>query len=149
MVHGRVAGRPPRLDLPAEKALHELMAAAAAARVLRSAHDPSDGGLAVALAECGLRADGVGLGARIELPAGLPAHDGALQRVALAHDRDHARRGRAARSWPNATACPVARLGTVGGDRLTITRDGAAVLDEPLASLHEAWTSLERSLGAR
>ena len=114
VVHGRVAGRPPRLALPAEKALHELMAAAAAARVLRSAHDPSDGGLAVALAECGLRADGVGLGARIELPAGLPAHTALFSESPsrmIVTTGDEA----ALRVLADRHGVPVARLGTVGG----------------------------------
>ncbi len=47
-----VGGPPPPVDLSAESALHRLLAAGAAARLLRSAHDLSDGGLAVALAEC-------------------------------------------------------------------------------------------------
>jgi len=47
-----VAGSPPPVDLTAERALQEVLIAAAAARLLRSAHDLSDGGLAVALAEC-------------------------------------------------------------------------------------------------
>jgi phosphoribosylformylglycinamidine synthase II len=47
-----VAGHPPAIDLVAERALHDLLIEAAAAKLLRSAHDLSDGGLAVALAEC-------------------------------------------------------------------------------------------------
>jgi phosphoribosylformylglycinamidine synthase len=50
--HGRVAGRPPALDLARERAVHRLMLAAAGAGLLRSAHDCSDGGMLVALAEC-------------------------------------------------------------------------------------------------
>ncbi|MBK9547694.1 MAG: phosphoribosylformylglycinamidine synthase subunit PurL [Gemmatimonadetes bacterium] len=47
-----VAGSPPPVDLSAERALQEVLIAAAETRLLRSAHDLSDGGLAVALAEC-------------------------------------------------------------------------------------------------
>jgi phosphoribosylformylglycinamidine synthase len=50
--HGRVAGRPPALDLARERAVHNLMLAAAGAALLRSAHDCADGGMLVALAEC-------------------------------------------------------------------------------------------------
>ena len=50
-VHGRVAGPIP-VDLAAEAALVRLLVAAADRRLVRSAHDCSDGGLAVALAEC-------------------------------------------------------------------------------------------------
>ena len=50
--HGRIAGRPPALDLTRERAVHRLMLAAAGGGLLRSAHDCSDGGMLVALAEC-------------------------------------------------------------------------------------------------
>src|SRR6185503_3573291 len=46
VVHGKVAGRPPRLDMAAEKGLHAMLAEGAARGVLLSAHDLSDGGLA-------------------------------------------------------------------------------------------------------
>ena len=50
--HGLVAGRPPALDLMRERAVGKLILTAARAGHLRSAHDCSDGGLLVALAEC-------------------------------------------------------------------------------------------------
>ncbi len=49
---GAVWGWPPALDLAGERALHLVLAEAARAGLLRSAHDCSEGGLAVALAEC-------------------------------------------------------------------------------------------------
>jgi phosphoribosylformylglycinamidine synthase II len=52
VLRGRVAGRPPAVDMAAERAAHELVLAAAAAGLLRSAHDVAEGGMAVALAEC-------------------------------------------------------------------------------------------------
>jgi phosphoribosylformylglycinamidine synthase len=52
IVHGQVAGRPPELDLSREKAVNKLVLAAARSNLLRSAHDCSDGGMLVALAEC-------------------------------------------------------------------------------------------------
>jgi phosphoribosylformylglycinamidine synthase subunit PurL len=50
--HGIVAGRPPALDLTRERATHKLILEAAGAALLRSAHDCSEGGMLVALAEC-------------------------------------------------------------------------------------------------
>jgi phosphoribosylformylglycinamidine synthase subunit PurL len=61
-VHGLVAGRPPAVDLDAERALHELLTAGAARGVVRSAHDVSAGGLLVAVGETALRS---ALGARV------------------------------------------------------------------------------------
>jgi phosphoribosylformylglycinamidine synthase subunit PurL len=49
---GRPAGRIPDVDLDAEAALQGAIREAIGARLLRSAHDCSDGGMAVALAEC-------------------------------------------------------------------------------------------------
>ena len=51
-VRGFTGGAPPPVDLEAESCLHRFLAAAADRRLLVSAHDCSDGGLAVALAEC-------------------------------------------------------------------------------------------------
>jgi phosphoribosylformylglycinamidine synthase subunit PurL len=62
--HGRVAGDAPPLDLHKEKALHALLVQLASHKIAASAHDCSEGGLAVALAECCiLKRDGQ-LGAR-------------------------------------------------------------------------------------
>ncbi len=108
-VLGCIGGPPPHVDLVAERALQETLIAAAAARLLRSAHDCSDGGLAVTAAECcigGPWAPGV-LGATLDLAQHAepvsdegwlfgedgaravvscdPAHVAALQTLASAH----------------------------------------------------------------
>jgi phosphoribosylformylglycinamidine synthase len=59
VMHRHLGGRPPAVDLDAERNLAALIAAAAAEGLLTSAHDLSDGGLGVALAESCLRG-GVG-----------------------------------------------------------------------------------------
>jgi phosphoribosylformylglycinamidine synthase len=51
-IYGIVAGAPPAIDLAAEKRLIDALVALASESALHSAHDVSDGGLAVALAEC-------------------------------------------------------------------------------------------------
>ncbi len=65
-VHGLKQGIPPRLDLKKEKALHALILKAADGKILRSCHDCSDGGLAVALAECLFGTVNAPLGAECE-----------------------------------------------------------------------------------
>ncbi|HVB35648.1 MAG TPA: phosphoribosylformylglycinamidine synthase subunit PurL [Candidatus Acidoferrales bacterium] len=50
-IHGIVAGSPPAIELHAEKNIIDCLVALAAARAIASAHDISDGGLAVTLAE--------------------------------------------------------------------------------------------------
>ena len=53
-IHGVTAGSPPRCDLAAERRLIDALLVAIQAGVVESAHDSSDGGLAVALAECAM-----------------------------------------------------------------------------------------------
>ena len=79
---GRLEGRPPTLDLPAEASLHRLLADLAARRLLAAAHDLSDGGLALALVEATLAA---GVGATVELPEVLGPAALEPAQVPLAH----------------------------------------------------------------
>ena len=73
-IHGVVAGAPPTCDLDAERRLIEALLDTITAGAVRSAHDCSDGGLAVALAECAIMDRERPIGARVDLAAwaGLP-----------------------------------------------------------------------------
>jgi len=68
VVHGHLGGRPPRVDLAAERALAKLLAEAGRTGTVSGAHDLSEGGLAQALVEACLT---TGRGADVTLPAGL------------------------------------------------------------------------------
>jgi phosphoribosylformylglycinamidine synthase len=68
LVHGLEEGPPPALDLAAEAGLQRFLVEAASLGLLSSAHDASDGGLAVALAECCFSGPGL-FGADLSLPA--------------------------------------------------------------------------------
>ena len=66
---GEKRGAPPSLDDEREKALHETLRALIRAGLAHSAHDCSEGGLAVALAECCLAGGAAGtLGAEVVFP---------------------------------------------------------------------------------
>ena len=65
VLHGHLGGCPPAPDLDAERRLAAVLAEAAAAGLLSTAHDLSDGGLAIALAESCLRG---GVGCVVRLP---------------------------------------------------------------------------------
>jgi phosphoribosylformylglycinamidine synthase len=67
VIHGQVAGKTPRLDIDLEKRVQGLCLELADKRLLRSAHDLSEGGLAVAAAECCVGGS-VSIGAVLELP---------------------------------------------------------------------------------
>jgi phosphoribosylformylglycinamidine synthase subunit PurL len=60
-VMGRVQGEPPALDLQRERALQQLVVALVRSQLVQSAHDCSDGGLAITLAECTFDSGGIGV----------------------------------------------------------------------------------------
>jgi len=66
-IHNLVAGQPPVCDLNAEKNAIDALLEAIESESVNSAHDVSDGGLAVALAECCMANRDVQLGANIDL----------------------------------------------------------------------------------
>ena len=135
-----VAGRPPRLDLEQEQALQRLTLDAIAAGLIRSAHDCSDGGLAVALAECCIWS-GLGLRGEFAPPESAASeHDAALamlfgeapSRIVVSVAPDH---WEALAALAAERGVPLTRLGTVGGDTL----DLESLLDLPLRELHTTW----------
>jgi phosphoribosylformylglycinamidine synthase len=65
---GKLGGPAPEIDLEAEARLQRLMLELAGARCVSSAHDVSDGGVAVALAECCTTAPDAMVGAEVRLP---------------------------------------------------------------------------------
>lgn len=84
-----VGGSPPPVELEKEAALIELLAELAKRKLLNSAHDLSDGGLGVALAECciGSPYDDTSLGARVDLRE----IQGAMSAAAVLYGEDQAR----------------------------------------------------------
>ncbi|MDD5748357.1 MAG: phosphoribosylformylglycinamidine synthase subunit PurL [Actinomycetota bacterium] len=71
IVHGKVAGVPPRLNWSAEKSLIRLLLSASSSGIISSAHDLSEGGLSVSLAEACILGK---MGAEVELTGELKAH---------------------------------------------------------------------------
>jgi len=65
-IHGLKTGRPPEIDLYLEKQVHSFLREIINDRIINSAHDLGDGGLAVAIAECCISS---GLGADIIIPS--------------------------------------------------------------------------------
>jgi len=143
VVHGCLTGRPPVVDLALEKAVQQLLRQAIAAGTVAAAHDLSEGGLAVALAESCIAS---GLGASISLPAGpvrpdrlLFAEGGARVLVAIPAEKAEAW---AALLAAQAPAVPVQAIGRVEADlRLRIEHNGSFLLSEPIAGLRDAYES--------
>jgi phosphoribosylformylglycinamidine synthase len=139
---GKEAGRPPALDLAREKAVQETVRRAVRGGLLSSAHDCSDGGLAVALAECCMMHDapagarGPWIGAAIRVPFPLRKDF-----VLFGEDASRVVVSLPAASLPALEAlakecgAPLVQLGAVGGDRLEI--QGA--LSVAVEDLARAW----------
>jgi phosphoribosylformylglycinamidine synthase subunit PurL len=148
-IHGVVAGAAPAIDLDAEKRVIECLVRLASARAILSAHDVSDGGLAVTLAESCF--DSGGLSANVEVPAG--AADEAAESALFGE-----RGARAVVSLPaaslaglNATAAQykiqALRIGTVVRGEFRIKYKGDAVIRGTVDSLRQIWAeSLGRIL---
>jgi phosphoribosylformylglycinamidine synthase len=73
VVLGSVAGRPPALDLERERRLHRLLIRVARTDLLGSAHDCSEGGISITLAESAIAG---GVGFAVTLPGDQPGHVG-------------------------------------------------------------------------
>jgi phosphoribosylformylglycinamidine synthase II len=140
-VHGVVKGAPPRLDLARERALIGLLTAAAGAGVLRSAHDCSDGGVAVTLAESAFETGGIGLD--VDLPAVEGAGADAVlfgesaSRVVVSVRPDE----RATFMQMAAEAGVPARvIGLTGGAQLRMRVSGASAIDCTVAEAEHVWS---------
>jgi phosphoribosylformylglycinamidine synthase II len=131
VVHGHLGGRPPAVDLAAERALGELLAGLGRDGLVTSAHDLADGGLAQALAESALR---YGIGARLQLdgdPFTALFSESAARAVVTTTDPA------AVRAAAEQARVAVTELGTTGGDALDV--DGLLAL--PVAELRAAWSA--------
>jgi phosphoribosylformylglycinamidine synthase II len=159
-IAGVVAGEPPAIDLAAEKRLIDCLIALATEGAVQSAHDISDGGLAVTLAESCLASSVVGaqhvaphLGAHVKLeeeagPAEAAAFGerGARAVVSVTPSKlaavlDTARQYKVA----------AHQIGQVTrGDAFRIQYKGREVIDSSVDALRDAWAhSLERAISSK
>jgi phosphoribosylformylglycinamidine synthase II len=133
VVHQHLGGRPPAVDLDAERRLAILVTAAAAAGLLASAHDLSDGGLAIALAEACLHGGrGCAVALRGDPFTALFSESAARALVSVVPGREREFAELAAEQ-----GVPAAVLGITTGDSLTV--GGAFAV--PLTELRQAWTA--------
>ncbi|MGA9750224.1 MAG: phosphoribosylformylglycinamidine synthase subunit PurL [Acidobacteriota bacterium] len=137
---GLEAGSPPPLDLSREQGLIALLQELAAHGLARSAHDCSEGGLLVTVAECGLASVST-LGADLSLATR------GLSPLALLFGEDASRavvtapRGGEQRVLETAArlGVPAAVIGTVQRERLVVRLDGDPAVDLSMAQLRAAW----------
>ena len=139
LIQGDLAGRPPRVDLGLEQAVQGLVRRAIADGLIASAHDSSDGGLAVALAESSIAS---GLGVTLDLTAStqrlerlLFAEGGARIVVSVKAEQ--------AAAWNDLLAgtpdVPATEIGQVSEEaQFQIRCAGGAEVELPVAQLQQA-----------
>jgi phosphoribosylformylglycinamidine synthase subunit PurL len=140
-------GTPPRLDLDAESDLHTLLIELAKHRLLASARDISDGGIAVAAAQATFRK---GIGATIEQERSLMINplfglfaEPATTMLVTTHPSNVGQIEKIA----GELSFFCARIGATGGRRLEISVDGEPFISASIDELRTPWaTALEATL---
>ena len=139
VVLGALWGTPPPLDLDAESDLLTLLAELAKGKLIRSARDISDGGIAVALAQASFAK---GIGATVEQDQSLMIHPlfGLFAEPAstMLISADPGRVS-AIEKMAEHFNFNVARIGTTGGDRLQISVYSDVLISAQLSELRKPW----------
>ncbi|HEY5547970.1 MAG TPA: phosphoribosylformylglycinamidine synthase subunit PurL [Coriobacteriia bacterium] len=139
VIHGVIAGSPPAMVIEDELAIHRALLDAIDAGLVKSAHDCSEGGVAVSLAECAIVS---GLGATVALDDDLSPASSLFSetqgRIVVTCSEPDAE---ALTDLFVAAGVPFSVIGEVGGDRLVIEDK----LDLAVVELLDAWgPALER-----
>ncbi len=145
-------GRVPVIDLDEERAVQETLLRAAGLGLLRSAHDCSDGGLAVSLAEsCFSSLNRESIGAELSLSSETLSAAEYLfsespSRIVVSFEESQRAQIEEIAAEEN---CSFTLLGRVGGRRLSLSFNGSPAIESDLRELEAAWrTSLENRLQA-
>ncbi len=154
-VHGLKKGKVPVLDLNVEKTLQKTLLEAIRLGCIASAHDISEGGLAVTLAECCFAQDGhAALGAHVELPKAWLAGK-RLDGVLFGESPSRIVVSVSDKNWgaveslckKNGVECRV--LGTVQSKGFKISAAGRVVIDAAVEDLKRVWLdSIENELNS-
>ena len=156
VMHDLVRGVPPALDLDAERKLQVLLVTLAGERLMRSAHDCSDGGLAVTVAECcfdtngigaELSIEGAGVSREVTMNTAAALFGESASRVIVSAVPEHVTTvlQRAA-----AAGVPARVIGQTGGNRLRIAVAGAIVIDQSADEAERVWaTAIDKHFAQR
>jgi phosphoribosylformylglycinamidine synthase subunit PurL len=148
VILGVLWGKPPALDLGAEADLHAMLAELARRKLINSARDVSDGGIAVTLAQAAFASS---IGATVEQDTSLLAHPlfglfaEPASTIFVTCTQGHATTIERLAAEFNFMA---ARIGNTGGSSLEVKVDRETFIKAPLAELRKPWASaLEAALG--
>jgi phosphoribosylformylglycinamidine synthase len=149
-MHATVAGMPPALNLEREAALQKLVIMLIRDARIESAHDCSEGGLAVALAESTF--DTGGLGVTVDLPAAggdafavnATLFGESASRIVVSARAEQAASVLAA---AKAAGVPASEIGRVGGDHITLSVNGQVAVHQAVTEAENAWaTAIEKKM---
>jgi phosphoribosylformylglycinamidine synthase len=138
-VHGRTAGAPPALDLELEWSVQEATRRAIRQQLVCAAHDCSEGGLAVALAESCI---GGGVGGRFDLSGLFERARGRMDQTVFGEAsariivQVEAGRERELEALCSELGVPYLKLGSTGGESLVLS----PILETSLTEINDAWT---------
>ncbi|MDQ3372263.1 MAG: phosphoribosylformylglycinamidine synthase subunit PurL [Acidobacteriota bacterium] len=139
-----VTGEVPKIDLELEVRVQQTCLKLADECLLQSAHDPSDGGLAVAIAEsCFSSLNRVATGATIELKNESLSNEALLfsespSRIVISFSPENIEKIQAVAKEYN---CPFEVIGKVGEEDLKIFINGTEVISASIFELEETWTN--------
>jgi phosphoribosylformylglycinamidine (FGAM) synthase-like enzyme len=156
-MHELVAGRAPVLSLKREKALQSLIVKLIRDGCIESAHDCSEGGLAIALAECTFDTGGLGVTANVtavtDEPSAQPASalevnaslfGESASRIVVSVPSRHLDTVMAAAKEAEVTA---SEIGRVGGQQIRMSVNGVLAIDCEVSAAEGAWaTAIENKM---
>jgi phosphoribosylformylglycinamidine synthase len=139
--HGKMEGRVPRLDLEFEKRVQEACLRMIREGAVESAHDVSDGGLAIALAECAFssyRRKAVGVKIDLESDLSLAAllFGETPSRIILSVADSSLDRSLAIAREAGA---PAAVIGRTGGERIEIIVNRQTIINRQIDEVEAEW----------
>ncbi|MGC5326194.1 phosphoribosylformylglycinamidine synthase subunit PurL [Brevibacillus sp. SYSU BS000544] len=137
LVTGSISGRPPQIDLEKEAKLQQVVLTAIRQGLVQSAHDLSEGGLAVAVAEsCFEKNLGAIIEAETTLRTDIFLYSESQSRIVLSVKPEHVEKVKA---LANESLVPCTEIGKTGGERLAVKVNGEEAINAPVSDLKAAW----------
>jgi len=137
IILGKTEGKPPIIDLEQEKLVQKVVLKAIQAGYIKSAHDLSDGGLAVALAESSISGN---IGADILIKGSLSPESllfsESQSRFIVSVSKENLSQ---LKRLIEDKGIPFLEIGTVRGESLKINYQGNDVIDLSLSEISKAW----------
>jgi phosphoribosylformylglycinamidine (FGAM) synthase-like enzyme len=136
-------GKPPRLDKKLERSVQELCLQLIREKQVQSAHDCSDGGLAVAVAESCFTGPEKALGATLNLESTL-RKDALLfgetqSRILISFSEENQE---AIARMAKEKEVPFTVIGQVGGSRFTVNINGDEFIQQDIHALKNIWKNV-------